>query len=247
MKPSSPNSTKRCVHYGLCGTTIPPFQNSRSMPLMIILTMMAITLGPAVFFDLLDKTARTEQELRRLIPYNFLITLPKIKKLRSAKKSAKTKAKKSKDKKLKKRLLLYDSKSFSPSFAIELFRSLNTKIQLDLFNENDKSIAITSLNMGEGKSTVAANLALSIADHGFKTILIDCDIRRGVSHELFDLQKSLGLSDYLCEAFQTNRSSIPTIPVQKTFNPNLWLVSCEIMSIIPEISQLNTMIALKNG
>jgi capsular exopolysaccharide synthesis family protein len=207
---------------------IPPSPRSQQINalLMIILTMMAITLGPAVFFDLLDKTARTEQELRRLIPYNFLITLPKIKKLRSAKKSAKTKAKKSKDKKLKKRLLLYDSKSFSPSFAIELFRSLNTKIQLDLFNENDKSIAITSLNMGEGKSTVAANLALSIADHGFKTILIDCDIRRGVSHELFDLQKSPGLSDYLCEAFQTNRSSIPTIPVQKTFNPNLWLVSC---------------------
>lgn len=190
--------------------------------LMIILTMMAITLGPSVFFDLLDKTARTEQELRRLVPYNFLVTLPKIKKL----KSSKTKVKESKYNKHSKGLLLCDSKRFSPPFAIELFRSLNTKIQLDLFNEPDKSIAITSLNMSEGKSTVAANLALSIAEHGIKTILIDCDIRRGVSHEFFDLQKSPGLSDYLCEAIDNDDSTLPNIPVQKTWNSNLWLVSC---------------------
>lgn len=207
---------------------IPPSPRSQQINalLMIILTMMAMTLGPAMFFDLLDKTARTEQELRRLVPYNFLVTLPKIKKLKSADKSAKTKINKSKDKKQRKGLLLCNSERFSPPFTIELFRSLNTKIQLDLFNETDKSIAITSLNMSEGKSTVAANLALSIAEHGFKTILIDCDIRRGISHELFNLQKSPGLSDYLCEALNTNSSVLPHIPVQKTFNSNLWLVSC---------------------
>lgn len=203
---------------------IPPSPRSQQINalVMILLTMMAITLGPAVFFDFLDKTARTEQELRRLIPYNFLITLPKIKKLRSAK----DKTNKTKDKKQKKGLLLCDSERFSPPFIVELFRSLNTKIQLDLFNETDKSIAITSLNMSEGKSTIAANLALSIAEHGIKTILIDCDIRKGITHELFNLQESPGLSDYLYEALESNNSTLPNIPVQKTFNSNLWVVSC---------------------
>lgn len=203
---------------------IPPSPRSQQINalLMILLTMMAMTLGPSIFFDLLDKTARTEQELRRLVPYNFLVTLPRIKKL----KSAKTMIKKSRDQKRRNGLLLCDSERFSPPFTIELFRSLNTKIQLDLFNETDKSIVITSLNMSEGKSTIAANLALSIAEHGIKTILIDCDIRRGVAHELFNLQKSPGLSDYLWEASEANDSTLPHIPVQKTFNSNLWLVSC---------------------
>lgn len=185
-------------------------------------------MGPAIFFDLLDKTARTEEELRRLVPYNFLVTLPKIKKLKTADKSAITDDKKIKpeDKQQRNWLLICDTQKFSPPFAIEIFRSLNTKIQLDLYNETDKSIAVTSLNMCEGKSTVAANLALSIAEHGIKTILIDCDIRKGVSHELFNLQKSPGLSDYLSEALESNNSTLPNIPVQKTFSSNLWLVSC---------------------
>jgi capsular exopolysaccharide synthesis family protein len=209
---------------------IPPSSRSQQINalLMIILTMLVITLGPAIFFDLLDKTVRTEQELRRLVPYNFLVTLPKIKRLNTAEKSAKTndKDKTPKGKKQTNQLLICDSQSFSPPFIIELFRSLNTKIQLDLYNETDKSIAITSLSLNEGKSTVAANLALSIAEHGIKTILIDCDIRKGVSHELFNLQKSPGLSDYLSSALDSNDSAFPNIPVQKTFNSNLWLVSC---------------------
>ncbi len=203
---------------------IPPSPKSQQLNvfLMILLSTMAMTLGPAIVFDLLDKTARTGQELRRLIPYNFLGTLPKIKKL----KSDKTSINESKDKKQKNWLVICDPENFSPPFTVELFRSLNTKIQLDLFNETDKSIVITSLNMSEGKSTIAANLALSIAEHGIKTILIDCDIRKGVSHELFNLQKSPGLSDYLWEAIESNNSTLPNIPVQKTCNSNLWLVSC---------------------
>lgn len=227
---------------------IPPSPRNQQINalMLILLTITVITLGPAILFDLLDKTARTEQELRRLVPYNFLITLPKISHLKTAKKSGNDKPKNKTEKTHKNWILISDPKKFYPSYSTELFRSLNTKIQLDLFNEIDKSIAVSSLNMGEGKSTVAANLALSIAEHGIKTILIDCDIRRGISHELFNLAKSPGLSDYLTNAQNNSNPSFPNVPVQRTLNPNLWLISCGQQVDNPQKFLSSTaMIALK--
>jgi len=62
------------------------------------------------------------------------------------------------------------------------------------------SIAVTSPSPSDGKSFVAANLAMSFADAGFRTVLVDADTRRGVLHEMFQLPIGPGLTEYLSQA-----------------------------------------------
>jgi capsular exopolysaccharide synthesis family protein len=58
-------------------------------------------------------------------------------------------------------------------------------------------IAVTSSSPGEGKSTTATNLAVTLAQGGNRTILIDGDLRRPLVHRAFDLNQEPGLTDVL--------------------------------------------------
>jgi tyrosine-protein kinase Etk/Wzc len=79
-------------------------------------------------------------------------------------------------------------------------------------------LTITSPGPGEGKSFVASNLALSFADAGHRTLLIDGDVRRGELHRLLDVQRKPGLTDCL-------QGSIPReAAVQQTRYSSLWFV-----------------------
>lgn len=60
-----------------------------------------------------------------------------------------------------------------------------------------RSLLITSLNPGEGKSTSSVNLTLSLAQMGYKVLLIDADLRRPVLHEKMALNNHIGLTEYL--------------------------------------------------
>ncbi len=58
-------------------------------------------------------------------------------------------------------------------------------------------LALTSANPGEGKTTVASNLALALAEIGRPVLLIDADLRKGRLHEIFQVSNAWGLSDLL--------------------------------------------------
>lgn len=60
---------------------------------------------------------------------------------------------------------------------LEALRSVRTRVERKMENEQKKTIMVTSSVPGEGKSTVAVNLALSFAQKGKKVILVDCDLR----------------------------------------------------------------------
>lgn len=62
-----------------------------------------------------------------------------------------------------------------------------------------KSILVTSAVTGEGKSTISSLLAATAARKGYKTLLMDCDIRRPVIHLLFDLDRRGGLVEVVAE------------------------------------------------
>ena len=59
------------------------------------------------------------------------------------------------------------------------------------------TLLITSAEVGEGKSVIAANLALSLAQSGKKVIVVDCDLRRPSIHKIFKLPNDIGLSSVL--------------------------------------------------
>lgn len=94
------------------------------------------------------------------------------------------------------RLELVKSKKELYDIAEEYYNSIRTNIQ---FSGRDlKVITLTSVQPGEGKSTTSANIAISFAKAGFKTLLIDADIRNSVMSGTFKAdEKYEGLSSYL--------------------------------------------------
>lgn len=79
----------------------------------------------------------------------------------------------------------------------EAFRMLRTNLRYVSAEHPPRSLVITSAVQGEGKSTVAANLARVLAAAGQRVALIDTDLRRPVVHETFELDNSVGLTEVL--------------------------------------------------
>lgn len=79
----------------------------------------------------------------------------------------------------------------------ENIKSLRTNLQFTAVDEDLKTVLITSTNAGEGKSFVAANLAISFAQADKKVLLVDCDLRKGRVHRLFNIPNTSGLSNLL--------------------------------------------------
>lgn len=85
------------------------------------------------------------------------------------------------------------------SVAAESFRTLRTAIHFGLTRDEAKIIAVTSPSPGDGKSTVASNLALVMAQADQRVLLVDADMRKPKQHEIFELKPERGLSAVLAE------------------------------------------------
>ena len=81
------------------------------------------------------------------------------------------------------------------SFEAEAFRTLVANVK----HFEKKVVLITSNTPDEGKSTVSVNLALTYASSGKKTLLIDCDMRKGTQHLIFKIPNRNGLSNLVRE------------------------------------------------
>jgi capsular exopolysaccharide synthesis family protein len=106
---------------------------------------------------------------------------------------------------------------YPASAQAEAFRSLRTSLSLLPDEEEQKVILFTSAVPGEGKSYCSLNTAAALAQQGFKTLLIDGDLRRpGLQRILVDWNEKPGLTDCLKEP-----ALFPTA-VQATPIPNLF-------------------------
>ncbi|MCZ2498215.1 chain length determinant protein tyrosine kinase EpsG [Xylophilus sp. Kf1] len=99
---------------------------------------------------------------------------------------------------------------FSPS--VENLRALRSQLMLRWFDGDTarKALAITSVDAQDGRSYLAANLAIVFSQLGEKTLLIDADLRTPRQHELFKLQDGPGLSTVLAE--RSGLDAISSIP-----------------------------------
>lgn len=79
----------------------------------------------------------------------------------------------------------------------EVFRTLRTNIQFMNSKKSLKTLLVTSTMPGEGKSWVAANLAITFAQAGKKVLIIDADMRKGRQHVMFNIENRMGLSNFL--------------------------------------------------
>lgn len=79
----------------------------------------------------------------------------------------------------------------------EALRKLRTNLRFVDVDNQPRSVVITSANQGEGKSTVAANLAVVLAESGQRVALVDADLRRPAVSRAFDLDGTVGLTQVL--------------------------------------------------
>lgn len=121
----------------------------------------------------------------------------------------------------------------------EAFRTLRTNIQFTSMGADLKVILITSSCMGEGKSTVSANLATVFAQQGKRVLLVDADMRRGRQHYVFEVNTKCGLSNYLADV-EWNENEL----FNKTNVDNLYLLPSG--NVPPNPSELLSSERMKN-
>ena len=115
----------------------------------------------------------------------------------------------------------------SSRHLVENFRVIRTNL---LLNDNkpkdggkpgaNQVVMVASAVPKEGKTAISANLAISFAQKGERTLLVDCDLRRGRMHRVFGCSTSPGLSNVMIEDTSLKDACRPTS------QENLWVLTC---------------------
>ncbi len=143
------------------------------------------------------------------------------------------------------------------SMFSESIKSIRTNLQFSAIDKEIKTILITSPEPGNGKSFISANLACAYAQDGNKVLIIDCDLRRGRQHNIFQIENSskggysnlilnykdeIKLSRYVTK---TETKGIDIIPTGQTPpNPLELLTSKNNERVIAELKKIYDVIIL---
>lgn len=114
-----------------------------------------------------------------------------------------------------------DTRTFNHPDLKNSFSTLYANIRFASVDNTHQSIAITSVGMDEGKSTIAANLALSIVQAGQSCVIVDADLRKHTLSQMLNIQTDKGLYSIL-----SGTSSIFDAVCPTQFD-NLYFIDCE--------------------
>jgi len=192
---------------------------------------LILGIGLFIILDFLDKSVKNSDELETKLNLPVLTTIPIILEENDLPDKIDN------QRQLEKKLI---TSSYAPNMANEKFRLLRTKL---IMQENDnRSVIVTSMNPGDGKSLITANIAITFAQQKIPTLLFDCDLRRGVLHNSFKCNKKPGISDILIRNKTINQDEISKV-IQNTHVPNLFLLSSGVQ--VPNPSELLGNIRMK--
>lgn len=165
----------------------PPWRigtNLRQKIVLGFLVGLLLGLGGAFFLEYLDQTIKSASDVERTIGMPVLGLIPDEARLSSGG-----------DTRRKPIVVLTHLSPDDP--AAEAYRALRTNVTFVGAERPLQFLAVTSPGPGEGKSTTAANLALTLSMGGSRTLLIDGDLRRPLQHKAFGLVQDPGLTDVL--------------------------------------------------
>ncbi len=163
--------------------------------LVSLVVGFAIGVGLSILREFMDDTVKSPDDVEKQLGLTLLGTIPHINPKKSDLEVKRTFTKGKKQQIRNKYPGLMMGPQNEESVVAEAYRSLRTNI---VFSSPDKAIQtllITSSGPGEGKSLTMANTALSFAQQGEPTLVIDTDLRRPVNHHLFGFDRGPGFGE----------------------------------------------------
>jgi capsular exopolysaccharide synthesis family protein len=154
----------------------------------------------AFLFEGMDNTVRGIEDVRAMTELPILCMIPELKRMVGVNAN----------------LSFSQDRHISP---VPAFDQLRTRLILLSAKSKFTKFLITSPEPGTGKSTVAANLAISLTQGGNRVVLVDMDFRRPHQHSYMDLPNEKGLSDYLSGEIELDAT------LQSTKYPNLRVIT----------------------
>ena len=171
----------------------------------------------AFFFESLDDTIRTSDDAEAISQLPTLAVIPHfvVTGRKGTPSTASARAEQQRLIKVSPDLVSYVDPQ---SIAAEGFRTFRSSILLSAVDHEPKLLLITSSFAAEGKSTCAANLAISFAQRSARVLLVDTDLRKGTLHMKFRLSNRAGLSTLLSresgpEAYEHPLPELPNLTV----------------------------------
>lgn len=186
---------------------------------------LGLGFGVAFLLDMLDKSMRSPDDVKRHTGLAVIGTIPNLEGTprRKSDMPAKRDPKRAtfggfskNGQGMRNYLLLPNIGTKNP--LIEAYRNLRTDLQFVNVDEPLKKLMLTSATPGEGKTQTTANLAISYSELGHNILIVDCDLRKPKQNQVFEVQRSPGLTDYLAR-------DVPLADIVKTTGiPNLQLI-----------------------
>lgn len=203
---------------------IPSFPKLPMVLTASIAVGLLLSLGIAFIRELTDNTVRTPQDIARVGNLNLLGMVPHENDDPQAAGARLP-------------LVIFDAPH---SMLAESFRQVRSRLQHAASLDTTRSLLVTSASAGDGKTTVAVNLAAGLALNGRRILLVDANFRRPALHEAFDTSNEYGFGDVLNspEAFEqcVQATVVPNLSVlpsgQKPLNPTELLESQLLIDFI---------------
>ncbi|MCU0549917.1 MAG: polysaccharide biosynthesis tyrosine autokinase [Leptolyngbya sp. Prado105] len=170
-----------------------------------------LSLGVVTFLELRDKSIKTLKEARDLFGYTWLGTIPYFGRPIMAR-----------SRKQEWSIPELPVRDAPRSVVSGSYRMLQANLKFLSLDEKLKSVVITSSVPREGKSTIAANLAATMATLGRRTLLIDADLHHPSQHHIWNLTNVGGLSHVIVEQTNTRDAIVPVMQ-------NLDVLTCGVI------------------
>jgi succinoglycan biosynthesis transport protein ExoP len=187
-------------------TPIRPRTMTNTLLAMIVGAMLAM--GVVFLLEYLDDRIHSPSDLEKVMDAAWLGAVPRIPGVDAKEYSRKQ--------------LITEREPRHP--VSEAYRGVRTNLQFSNVDVGLRTLVMTSANPGEGKTTTVANLAVTMAQAGLRTVLIDADLRRPMQHKVFELSQSPGLTDALLQP-----DSWAGAFVRPTSVPNLYLLTSGVV------------------
>lgn len=151
-----------------------------------IIAGVVIGLGLAVMADARDKAIRTAADLQELTELPLLAAVPRAR--------------------WSQRQTIGRATAEDPKgIHADAFHQIRSALEFEMHLRPLGSVLVTSPSAGDGRSTVAANLAIALGSVGARTALADSDYRTGSLHRIFDIRREPGLSDLVKREIEASR------------------------------------------